>query len=92
MLRSGVGALAVVRALLLASAALAAGLAHGVLLIETMSAREGRRSVLSNVRAAGGKSAGSEPGQEPLGVDDDPGDLAGADDLAVAADGAGRRR
>ena len=32
--RSGVGALAVVRALLLASAALAAGLAHGVLLVD----------------------------------------------------------
>ena len=70
---SGVGALAVVGLLLLATAALASGLAHGDLLVD--------RSTQSRPGLTGGRT---KSGKEPLGVDDDPGDLAGADDLAVA--------
>ena len=70
-------------------AALASGLAHGVLLIEIeRSCPRGPSSHPLRSRLAAAKS---DPGaqsrdEEPLGVDDHPGDLAGADDLAVAAD------
>ena len=77
-----VGALAVVRALLLASAALAAGLAHGVPPAESTSTLQ---------RMSGGprshppkwvRTQAKCKGQETLAVDHDPGDLAAGDDRA----------
>ena len=77
---SGVGALAVVGGLLLASAALATGLAHGDPPVESCGDQCSAAGRLAN-RVS--REIGSEPAQEPLGVDDHPGDLAGADHLAV---------